>query len=203
MPVKHLPLLIPAVLFPFMIGIFISEPGKLSPPDSVFNSAAYPEHLVGPYTGGFGEETCRSCHFDFPVNPENGDLVLKGIPEVYEQEKNYTIEIRVKRNDLGLAGFQFTSRFPDGSQAGNFKYEKDHITVTPDISDSVVYLQHAPGGTEPQQKNTKIWTFDWQAPKDTLNPVLFHVVSNAANGDASEFGDWIYAKEVEISPSGK
>jgi len=35
---------------------------------------AYPEHLDGPLTGGFGENSCHSCHFDYDINPEEGSF---------------------------------------------------------------------------------------------------------------------------------
>jgi len=201
-PVKHLSLLIFIILWPFVIGISLSKTEKVQK-NTLPARFEYPEHLAGPYTGGFGEETCRSCHFDYPLNPEGGKLKLSGIPEIYESGKKYEIEVRVERESLGLAGFQLTSRFPEGTQAGTFEYDKVHITTTPETGDSVTYLQHAATGTEPQEKGIKIWTFHWIAPQKASGTVLFHIASNAANGDASEFGDWIYAKEVEILPAEK
>lgn len=199
---KHISLLILIILFPFIIGISLSKSDKAQKQSSN-SSVVYPEHLAGAYTGGFGEETCRSCHFDYPLNPENGKLILSGIPEIYEGGKKYEIEIRVERENLRLAGFQLTSRFSDGSQAGIFEYDKADITTTPATGDSVNYLQHTASGTETQEKSIKTWTFHWVAPQKTSEKILFHIASNAANGDASEFGDFIYAKEAELFPSGK
>jgi O-antigen/teichoic acid export membrane protein len=42
---------------------------------------SYPEHLIGAFTGGIGEEICRSCNFDYDLNPDGGPLKITGIPK--------------------------------------------------------------------------------------------------------------------------
>lgn len=160
---------------------------------------SYPEHLAGTFTGGFGEETCRSCHFDYDLNPDGGDLSVSGIHEKITKGETVEIRITVEREELGAAGFQLSSRYEDGSQAGQFVIEKrDRIMFTQATADSLQYVQHSDEGANPSQENKNSWTVKWQAPESPKGPVFFNIAANAANGDQSEFGDFIYTEEVKI-----
>ncbi|CAN5679760.1 hypothetical protein BH23GEM8_BH23GEM8_23630 [soil metagenome] len=50
----------------------------------------------------------------------------------------------------------------------------------------------------PQTGSAK-WLLEWRAPQ-TPGVVSFDLSANAANGDASEFGDFIYQSSKTISP---
>lgn len=185
-------------LFPVIIGIVVA-PSDADPKvekDSL--TTTYPDHIAGPYTGGFGEQSCHSCHFDYELNQPEGELIVSGIEEIYKARKEYKISLMVKREDMSRAGFQMTARFEDGSQAGSFTIT-DELTTTPNIENGVTYLQHAAGKVEAEGVEKK-WQITWTAPGQSSDSVIFNIAANAANGDASEFGDWIYVKEIEVEP---
>ena len=168
-----------------------SELTKEGPPSS------YPEHLTGAFTGGFGEETCRSCHFDYDLNPDGGSLSVTGIPGEISVKQTIKIKITIEREELGAAGFQLSARYKDGSQAGTFLIEDESRLMFSDaVPDSLRYVQHTNEGTNPSKENKNSWMVRWQAPKSPQGPVIFNIASNAANGDQSEFGDFIYTKET-------
>lgn len=159
----------------------------------------YPEHLTGAFTGGFAEKTCHSCHFDYDLNWKEGRLRVNGIPDNLKAGSEYEIEIIVEREDLGRAGFQMTSRFKDASQAGNFNPdENNRIMPTKTKSDSIQYIQHSSAGTGLNGEGQNSWIVKWQAPKQISDSIVFNIAANAANGDDSEFGDWIYVKEIRV-----
>lgn len=168
--------------------------GEISTP-----AHAYPEQLPGKYTGGFGEESCHSCHFDYSLNPEEGSLSIEGIPSSYDPGKTYTFTIEVSRKDLGKAGFQLTARYADSSQAGSFSEESNRIEFT-NSTGGVQYVQHSPEGTEPNESDTSTWSLKWAAPEQSKGNIIFNLATNAANGDASEFGDFIFTREIVSSP---
>jgi len=143
------------------------------------------------HTGGFGEPTCRACHFDAPLNDAGGRLTLEGIPRDYAPGHTYRLRITVTHPGLAAGGFQLSARFRDGAQAGAFTVDPALMRVRRADSSGVVYASHTKTGTRPVAPDTARWTLAWHAPArgDTI---LFHLAANAANGDDSEFGDFIF-----------
>lgn len=184
------------ILLPFLIGISIPE----KKPVFIFDETGElnPERLDGPFTGGFGEQTCHSCHFDYDINMEGGRLVVQGIGESYRRGESYEVTVTIESEHLEIGGFQMTSRFKDGSQAGRFLWEGEKLMLTPSISDDVQYLQHSAAGTRPTGKLEVSWSFMWEAPENRTDDVVFNIAANAGNDDDSAFGDRIYMKELVV-----
>lgn len=183
-------------LLTLLMGVSLSEKPPLERKE-----ISYPEHLTGAFTGGFGEETCRSCHFDYDLNPEEGSLSITGIPKRISEKERIDIEITVERETLGAAGFQFSARYPDGSQAGSFDIAgNNRIMFSTSVPDSLEYVQHSASGTEPMEENSNSWKLIWKTPESISQPVIFNIAANSANGDQSEFGDFIYAREIKVEP---
>jgi hypothetical protein len=180
---------------PFLVAWVMPEPADIPVPDA--SEALNPEHLDGPFTGGFGEQTCHSCHFDYDLNKEGGSLSLSGVPDVLTPGDEVEMTVAVESEHLRNGGFQMTARFEDGSQAGSFEWDDDRLMLTPGISDEIEYLQHSADGISPTGEREVSWTFTWIAP-DESQPVHFHIAANAGNDDDSAFGDWIYTKELVL-----
>lgn len=192
---KHFMIIIASTLFPFIIGITVGwDDNTVKNRNEVL---PYPEHIAGAYTGGFGEQSCHSCHFDYDLNQPEGELAVSGIDKTFEAGREYTISLDVKRKEMNRAGFQMTARFEDGSQAGEFELNED-LTTTPNIDNDLTYLQHAVGKVE-AENGEKNWQIIWIAPDQANQPIIISIAANAANGDASEFGDWIYLKEIKTT----
>lgn len=141
------------------------------------------------HTGGFGEPTCHTCHFDSPLNAPAVSTELLGIPTEYQPDSTYRLRIVVSRMDLGVAGFSMTSRFRNGEQAGVLA-SIDSLTEVRRNGDDVLFAGQTQAGSVPGRPDTMTWDVSWTAPskRDT---VVFHTAANAANGDRSEFGDLI------------
>lgn len=188
--------LISIISMPFLVGIFMPES------ESASYSAHYadlnPDHIQGAFTGGFGEETCRSCHFDYDLNMDGGSLTVEGISESFSSETEYEIVVTVESEQLEVGGFQLTARHEDGSQAGTFDWSGDRLRFTPNIDGDVQYLQHSEEGTSPTGEREASWSFVWTPPES--GNVIFNIAANAGNDDDSSFGDWIYAKEIVSKP---
>lgn len=181
------------------ITLFLGLAIAASPSKKDSEILAYPEHLTGAFTSGFGEEACRSCHFDYDLNPAGGSLTVSGIDEPISAGERLEIQVTVERNELGRAGFQLSARYPNGSQAGQFNIKSnERLTFTETTPDSLQYVQHSAKGSEPTGSGISSWTIVWQAPESPQDTVIFNIAANAANGDQSEFGDFIYAKEIEV-----
>lgn len=161
------------------------------PPPGHGYGTLFPEQLTGAFTGGFGEETCRSCHFDYPLNPKGGSLELEGVPDRYQPGQSYTLTVTLRREDLQLGGFQLTARHPDSTQAGRFELKSPRLQFTRGLA-GVRYVQHSKKGTEPGEDGVIRWQVPWIAP-ESGREVHFNLAANAGNGDASAFGDFIFS----------
>lgn len=147
--------------------------------------------LVPGRTGGFGEMTCSQCHSTNPLNDPAGRLTLAGVPSTYTSGQRYLITVTVAHPQLVRAGFQIAARFEAGDNAGTLGPLDDRAEPVPDDAGRITYLQHTAMGTEVPEPGTGQWTFEWTAP-DGRMPVTFHLAANAANGDGTPRGDFIY-----------
>ena len=152
------------------------------------------------HTGGFGEPTCLECHFDLPVNDPATHLLVTGVPDAYEPGQRYPIRLTLHRAGLGSGGFQLAVRYSEpaelaGKQAGTLRSSNAHVQVLPDSGTGVSYAQHTGIGTRPTQ-DTVSWTVEWTAPTGPRGIVVLHLTANAANDDASEFGDYILVRRL-------
>ena len=161
-------------------------------------------------TGGFGEADCQECHFGSPLNDPKRTLSLEGIPTSYQPGNIYPLTIRFNP-PAASAGFELSVRFTEGAragvQAGRLSATGDQVKVIQAVSDSetsessaghlIQYAVHTETGNHPGQEG---WTIHWAAPDSTGGPVAFHVAANAANGDDSPFGDFIYATSLICYP---
>lgn len=161
----------------------------------------YPDQPPLAHTGGFGEPTCQRCHFGAPLNAPGGTLTLSR-PDSYQPGRTYQVRVELERPDMRRAGFQLAVRFSEGGgfgrQAGVLRGANERFEVLAD-STGIQYAQHRHAGSALPRPGHASWTIDWTAP-GAREPVAFHLVGNAANDDASEFGDFIYAGSTRVLP---
>ena len=168
--------------------------------------ATVPFYREGPppaHTGGFGEPTCAECHFGSPLNDDAGTLTLGG-PARFEPGRSYRLEVSLGRTEMAAAGFQLAVRFAEGTAAGKpagtLAGLDGRVAITVDTASGVPYAHQTAPGSELAEPGVARWTLEWTAP-DTAAEVTVHVTGNAANDDASEFGDFIYATQRAIAPA--
>lgn len=169
--------------------------------------AVLPLYREGPppaHTGGFGEPTCAECHFGAPLNDAAGRVVLS-VPAGFVPGESYRLEIRLDRAEMAAAGFQLAARFADGAaagtQAGTLTPMDGRTAVTVDSATGVVYGHQTLAGSSPVETGATAWVMEWTAP-DSGAAVVIHAAGNAANDDASEFGDFIYTDRRKIPLAG-
>ena len=153
-------------------------------------------------TGGFGEMTCHQCHWDNKLNEPSGVLRLTGIPKTYTPRQRYLITVTLERPGLARGGFQVAAREDVtktnvSRDAGSLCATDGFTELIRDDATQVTYLQHTKVGTAARTSGEAAWTFAWTAPDS--GPVVFHVAANAANGDDSALGDFIYTAEARTS----
>ena len=156
-------------------------------------------------TGGFGEHTCQDCHEFGPS--DTGNFAILGVPDPYTAGQDYPITVMLSQPSQMRWGFQLAARFQaDGSQAGNIRVTdpvNTQIRTSVDGCDPsdptcIQYIEHTSTGTyEGTPDGPVMWTFTWTAPSDpSLGRVEFDAAGNAADGDHTPLGDYIYTTSV-------
>jgi hypothetical protein len=165
-------------------------------------SAAFVDGPPPAMTGGFGEETCGKCHYDYEANNEAGSLLLEGLPETYSPGRAYLITIRLTHPQLERGGFELAARFEAGEfagrQAGSFEVLDERATVLTAKDNSIQYAVHTRSGSAPDSKGAISWSVRWRAPESLPAAVVFHSTANAANFDDSPLGDFPYSRSVVV-----
>ena len=166
---------------------------------------AFREGPLPNMAGGFGDQTCRVCHFDGPLNAPGGRVVLSA-PAAYVPGKAYPITVTLTRKGIERGGFEIGARFTAGPargrQAGSWTAPTDGRvqSVKSQQDASLIFLQHTTAGSTTRTPGTMAWTLQWTAPQTAGGPVQFNVAANASNDDASPLGDHIYTTERVSRP---
>jgi hypothetical protein len=154
------------------------------------------------FSGGFKEESCHACHFH--AEPKSGTrrVTIEGVPATFASGERYTLTITLRRAGMKLAGFQLTARFTDsGAQAGTVAPgPRDAERVGVETQAGVQYAGQRKVGTPVGAADVATWTTVWTAPKSG-GAVMFHVAANAADGNESADGDFVYTSTAQsVSP---
>jgi hypothetical protein len=157
-------------------------------------------------TGGFGEESCRECHWENPLNDGGVAVLLSGLPGRIAPAAVCTLTVTLRRADMQVAGFQLSVRFDDGpergKQAGVLRSIDSRTQVTRSDSTGVSYISQTRAGTALSTAGSAVWRFEWSAPQRVASPIVFHVAANAANDNNSEGGDYVYVLSRKVEGPG-
>lgn len=169
----------------------------------VINSSAFAYSFLPPpdeKTGAPNEGTCADagCHAANALNTSGGSLMLT-IPETYEPNEVYTIIVNLSRAGQSKWGFEMTALDADGARAGTFVAD-DAANTQLTETNSKQYIQHTTAGTAVGTNDAHSWEFEWTAPDADIGPVTFYAAGNAANGDFTPAGDYIYTTQAESTP---
>jgi hypothetical protein len=161
-------------------------------------SHAYAEGAPAGFSGGFNEDSCHACHFHEPLNSEGGRLAIEGVPASFGAGQRYTLTVTLTRAGMKRAGFQLAARFKDGgAQAGTLAPGPDEgERVSVESHSGVQYASQKKDGSSISAADAARWTIEWIAP-DRGGPVIIHVSANAADGNESADGDFVYMAASE------
>ncbi|MCS6884188.1 MAG: choice-of-anchor V domain-containing protein [Acidobacteriota bacterium] len=145
------------------------------------------------HTGAPGERTCVDCHDSFDINRGPGSVTLN-LPKKYRQNERLSLELTARQQNRRRWGFQITALDTAGNAAGLFSIS-DAANTQLQTFNGRTYVQHTTEGSL-GQSDSKIWRFDWIAPSVDQGRIRFYIAVNAADGDGTSVGDYIYT-EVE------
>lgn len=163
-------------------------------------TAAVTAKITGPepgYTGAPNElGTCVACHDSFHTeNVGPGTINLTGDPidGVYEPGKQYTLTVTVSQSKRQRFGFQITALDTSNHRAGTLASLGGDTQVLSETGfGGRQYIEHTELGTLPNAANSRVWQIRWTAPDTDIGAVIFYMAGNAANGDQTNQGDYIY-----------
>lgn len=151
-------------------------------------------------TGAPGESTCAnsSCHSGNSLNAAGGTMTVKVLDngtEVndYINGKTYTVEVTLEKADADAFGFQITAK---GNNVGAGTLATGGNL---DVKKVLNYITHK--NPTPLENGKDKWTCEWTAPASGAGDVIFYAAGNAANGNGSTNGDFIYTKTKTLTPS--
>ncbi len=155
-------------------------------------------------TGSPGEKSCVGCHNTYGLNSGTGSLTIQSAALVnwkYEPDKTYTINVTVTNPGTSLFGIGFEALTAAGANAGTLvpgtTTKISNATVSGNQRTSITHTGSGNTGTD-----SFVFTFTWQSPSTDVGDVTFYCAGNAANGNKTTAGDYIYAvSQVVKSPS--
>jgi hypothetical protein len=158
------------------------------------------------------EGTCQLCHSGNTLNT-SGTLSILNVPAVYKPDSQYifTVQLSSTQNSSFANrkwGFEITA-VNAGTGGGFGTLARSHAdTSTTQIVNGAGnfstrrYVEHNSSGTRTGLASPVSWTLRWTAPNAASSTVraLFFAAGNAANGDGSSSGDWIYTASAAALP---
>ncbi|GBC81302.1 hypothetical protein HRbin10_00410 [bacterium HR10] len=154
------------------------------------------------FTRAPGEGACTECHDSFGEETDRGPGELKlEHPARYELGQTLPVTVRLEHAGQRRWGFQLTALATNTLEpAGEFVLTDPAHTQIVTGPTGRLYVQHTRAGTFAGQPDRAQWIFAWRAPEHDVGPVTFYATGNAADGDGTRLGDWIYSAESTIVP---
>jgi len=144
-----------------------------------------------------GLADCTTCHGSFPVNSGDGSLTLEGLPAAYDPGETYDLTVVLADGQQSRWGFELTALDGSDVAAGELVVTDATNTQVSESSDRQFMKQTFDGTYSGTVDGPVSWSFQWMAPID-VPLVTFYVAGNAANGDGSTGGDYIYTISAEL-----
>ncbi|MEE9555044.1 MAG: IPTL-CTERM sorting domain-containing protein [candidate division Zixibacteria bacterium] len=137
-------------------------------------------------TGAPGEGTCRDCHSSYPLNSGDGAFTIVA-PSDFEAGLTYPIAVEISDPGQQRWGFEITPL-----ALGSITIT-DPTNTQYSSSGGKIYTKQTSAGTYNGTPNGPVsWSFDWTAPADPPEQIVFYAAGIAANGNGSASGDYVY-----------
>ena len=156
------------------------------------------------HAGAPGETSCIACHYSYAVNTGSGVLQLIGLPTAYRAGQEIDLAVSLAYAGQRRFGFQLSAVDDAGNQAGELIVTNANRTqlLPGNVSGKArLYLEHTQIGTLPNQSGQSVWLCKWIAPALSTGRVTFYLAGNAANGNYTTTGDYIYTRAYTSYPS--
>lgn len=188
-------LLVPVLVM--LLGAGLAVANSTGPPLAHTGAPRIADRNAEPSCNTFG------CHQGNPMNT-SGTLEILGLPAVYDPGVVYPVTVRLtsiatQSSPTRRWGFEITGiRLSDGLAAGLF----GSATLRVEAFNGRTYVTHQVDDLHAGESGPVEWTFNWTAPAVEEGDVSFHAAGNAANGNTTSTGDFIYTTSVTVMGPG-
>jgi hypothetical protein len=154
-------------------------------------AAAYSGGPPNARTGAPGESTCADCHGNLNVGP--GYASASG-PATFLPGETLDIYVEVAHDGQQRWGFEITALDGSDQPVGQFVLvEPARTQLATEPGTGRQYAKQTAAGTDLGTPDVSPgWTVRWASPADPIESVTFYVAGNAADGNGSTSGDFIY-----------
>lgn len=135
-------------------------------------------------------EACAQCHFGEDPVEESPALSLSGLEGGAVAGETYLVSLSFAPQDAEIVGFLASMRNQDEGAAGVISSDNERVEGSDAAARSTLEGAALENGVAE-------WSFHWRAPY-APGPVTLSVAANAGNGDASQFGDMVHLKSIDL-----
>lgn len=167
------------------------------------NAVSYPTGAPNDFGGP--DNYCTACHFDFDLDSGTGSVEITA-QSTFMLDEEITITVTVDNttppDPEPKQGFMISARDADDSAVHVGLFDPGdsglvQIGQNGTMEDNLKYITHTEAGS-----NETSWTFTWTAPSDSPpDAVTFYAAGNAANGNSTFTGDYIYSTSKTLTYS--
>lgn len=145
---------------------------------------------------------CTTCHSGNDVNGGDGEFLISLDIEEYMPGETYAVTVSLSDPGQSRWGFELTVQDENDNMAGSFTVTDETNTQLSDQGgDNPDFMKQTSTGTF-SGDDEATWTFDWTAPEEGAGDVTFYASGNAANGNFTTSGDFIYTQSLAILEGG-
>ena len=172
----------------------------------VLSIVFYPPLIISKSNGSGGgggntnspidNNNCTDCH-NGTINSGNGtSSISTNIPSGgYVPGNMYTVTLNVSETGINKFGFETTSEDLSNNKLGTFFITNSSETQHTNSNTAVTHTTYGNSGTN----DSRVWTFDWEAPLSGSGDITFYSSALAANSNGNSNGDQVYTSSLMVS----
>jgi len=172
----------------------------------IFALAMGPDPAMNGINGA--SQTCNTagCHTSFRLNDPSGSVSVSGLPSAWDAGQTYPLTVTIQRSNQRAFGFQLSAVVDATNRqagsfgiAGNVQVICGSLNSVPASCSNTSSIQFAEHRLPLSGSGMGTFTVNWTAPADaSLGTLRFNVAGNAANGDGTNQGDYIFTNIYRV-----
>lgn len=184
--------------------------------------SAYAEDPPPASTGAPSEGTCHGCHASYDINDPSGSVTIGGLPDSYVPGGDpvpFTVTVAQDGTNRTRSRWGFELTALDANNLFACDRDRCDDTLAPTDNTTKTDVASPDGNLRFYVKQTTLdgadgtfesddvvpsatWMLSFRPPGGDIGPITFYVAGNAADGDGTPGGDYIFVNSFTISSPG-